>query len=342
MSISLFRICVNYLASIIAAIAIIWSNLIIYGIEQAKGQLTIVNNSIPFQELLSDRSSPISTKQKIKLIREIKGFAVDSLGLSNSSSYSSIFLDKKDSILLTITACAPLSFQPKEWSFPILGEVPYKGYFNPNKAQRELQQLKEQGYDIQAYYPAAWSTLGWLNDPILPGMLNYSDGRLAELIIHEMCHSTIFVKSDIKFNENLANFIGKQGALQFLIDKYGIHSQHYQKYLNKLADDNTFSNYMNSGFIQLDSLYRSNQPKELLLSEKERIINRIVSEVDSLQLYNKQGFKNYAQQAVTEKNAFFMSFQRYNAEYFNFKDKLSTEYNGNLKSYIDQLKLLYQ
>jgi predicted aminopeptidase len=54
--------------------------------------------------------------------------------------------------------------------------------------------------------------LGWFTDPILSKMLMRSEGDLANLIIHEMSHATIFVKDSIEFNENLATFIGDRGA----------------------------------------------------------------------------------------------------------------------------------
>ena len=83
-------------------------------------------------------------------------------------------------------------------------------------ADKEMELLKEAGYDVGMRTVGGWSTLGWFKDPILSNMLNRSYGDLANLIIHELVHATIFVKDSVEFNENLASFIGDQGAKLFL------------------------------------------------------------------------------------------------------------------------------
>ena len=85
--------------------------------------------------------------------------------------------------------------------------MPYKGYFDSTKAYNLVRDLKAEGYDVNIYNPAAWSTLGWFNDPILSSMLYWSEGGLASLIIHEMTHATIWISGDVEYNENLADFM---------------------------------------------------------------------------------------------------------------------------------------
>ncbi len=94
--------------------------------------------------------------------------------------------------------------------------MPYKGFFNQKLAFELKDELEKEGYDVIVRNPGGWSTLGWFTDPILSKMLNRSEGDLANLIIHEMVHSTIFVKDSVEFNENLATFIGDRGAEKFL------------------------------------------------------------------------------------------------------------------------------
>ena len=103
-----------------------------------------------------------------------------------------------------------------EWSFPFLGRVPYKGFFDRGAAIEEDSLLRLKGYDTGIGNIRGWSTLGWFKDPILSGMLENSEGALANLIIHELWHGTLYVKDSADFNENLASFAGEQGALLFL------------------------------------------------------------------------------------------------------------------------------
>ena len=89
------------------------------------------------------------------------------------------------------------------------------------KAESLKAELESEGYEVRIRPVGAWSTLGFFNDPILSNMLERSPGALAELIIHEMTHATLYVKDGVDFNENLATFVGEQGALEFLEAQYG-------------------------------------------------------------------------------------------------------------------------
>ena len=84
----------------------------------------------------------------------------------------------------------------------MVGAVPYKGFFNREKAVKK-EALEKDNYDVSIRNPGGWSTLGWFTDPILSNMLRRGDGDLASLIIHEMVHATLYVKDSAEFNENL-------------------------------------------------------------------------------------------------------------------------------------------
>src|SRR5690606_16736486 len=133
-------------------------------------------------------------------------YAISEIGLEESKNYTSYYDQKGQVILWNLSACESYEFTPKLWSFPFLGSFPYKGYFDLDKAMEEYQLLKELGYDARIRPVNGWSTLGWTKDPILSNMTERSTGAIVELIIHELTHSTLFVKDNIEFNENLASF----------------------------------------------------------------------------------------------------------------------------------------
>lgn len=323
----------------------IWNSLVLYGIAQAKGQLSIVLNAQPIIEVLKDNNFPDSLKQKLVLIVEIKQFAIDSLGINSSNNYSTVYNQDHKPVLLTISACEPFALKPKEWHFPVLGNVPYKGFFNIDKAKKEINELIYKGYDVDVYSPSGWSTLGWFNDPILSNMLYRSEGQLANLIIHELTHGTIFIKNNVEFNENLANFIGDKGAEQFLIYKFGKNSKEFINYEQSKEDEKLYNEYILKNVQRLDSLYKSTIIETSVIVKKEKkkkIISEIVRGVNKLDLYKKENYFKFSLQAFSEKNAFFMSFQRYDSQYDVFEKEYKLKYKSNLHDYLNHLKKIYR
>lgn len=323
---------------------LIWNNLVIYGISQGIGQATIIWKAEPISILLKDTSFSDSLKQKLLLIQEIKKYAVDSIGIKPSANYSSVYNQDNKPILFTVTACERYAFKAKEWWFPFLGNVSYKGFFNKKEAGKEILLLREKGYDVDVYSPSGWSTLGWFNDPIQSNMLKQSDGSIADLIIHELTHGTIYVKNDVTFNENLASFIGDKGAEKFLLFKYGMQSKPYLDYEENKTDSKCFTNYMLKSKDRLDSLYQAlskEQKEEIKKEKKKKIIMEIVLGVNRLPLFKKKNYFRYSLQAFREGNAFFMAFTRYDSQYDLFEKEYREHYKSYLRMYLSAMKKKY-
>jgi predicted aminopeptidase len=323
---------------------LIWHQLVIYGISQGKGQLNILVNAQSVEEVLKEETFPDSLKQKLILISEIKRYAVDSLGINPSENYTTVYNQHKKSVLWTVSASEPYRLKAKEWTFPFLGTVSYKGFFNKKALRKEILNLVKDDYDIDVYSPSGWSTLGWFKDPILSNMLYKDEGSLANLIIHELTHGTLYVKNNVTFNENLANFIGDKGAEQFLIYKYGINSQQYINYRNNNEDEKIYNQYILQSIKKLNVLYSSfnvsiqDRDKKL---KKRKMITDIVLGVNKLPLHKKKRFFNYSFQAFREGNAFFMSFDRYDSQYEIFEKEFKEKFYSDLKKYLKVMKEKY-
>ncbi|KPM49197.1 aminopeptidase [Jiulongibacter sediminis] len=316
-------------------------NAVNYGISQLRGQLNIIFNTERISEVMENPSFPDSLKSKIELIQEIKKFTVDSLGLKPSGSYESFYDQKGEPILWVITACPPYSLEPKKWEFPIIGEFAYKGHFEKAKVEKEVKELKKEGYDIRVGEVSAWSTLGYLDDPILSSMLTKSPGNLAALIIHELTHGTLFVKNDLEFNENLADFVGDEGAKLFLKSKYGDSSWVYQDYEESKQLNEAFSQHMLSGAIRLDSLFQTFTP-EMESNNKNRLKFDLIDSimVAAEKIYPAgRGFTYQGRGTVN--NASFTSFKTYQAKQSEFKVELESKFNHNFKAYLEELKKKY-
>src|SRR5882724_3437926 len=254
---------------ILLTILIIWQwSLVNYGIRMGTGQLKIIWQAKPVEEFLQDPTFPDSLKTKLHLIAEIRKFAIDSLGLKDTENYKTMYDQHGEELMWVVQACEPFELKTKLWHFPVVGDLPYKGFFEKEKALTERKKLMNENYDVSVRNPGGWSTLGWFTDPILSEMLKRSEGDLAGLIIHEMVHSTIFIKDNADFNENLASFIGDTASYKFLEYKYGIHSKQYVQYVHEDQDYRMYSRHILRGTKSLDSLYKSFSPSEPFDSKK--------------------------------------------------------------------------
>ena len=317
---------------LVLAILIIWNwSLLVYGINQGIGQLNIVRNAKPVEEFLSDPQFPDSLKAKLRLIDDVRKFAIDSLGLKDTDNYKTLYDQKGEELMWVVTACEPFELKPKEWIFPVIGSVPYKGYFDKEKARTERDQLEKEGWDVSVMNPGGWSTLGWFTDPILSGMLTRSEGDLAGLIIHEMVHATFFVKDSVELNENLASFIADTTAYDFLKWKFGADSKEYKTYLYEDQDYRRYYPHVLRGTKMLDSLYGAmkNDPVEVKKQKKEDAIRRIVNTMDTLTLHaSRKPSQRY--QKKLPNNTYFMSYRRYQSKQLFFKQELDKDHSGDI------------
>ena len=166
-------------------------------------------------------------------------------------------------------------------------------------------------------------------------MLKRSDGQLAELIIHEMTHATVYLKSSVDLNENLASLIGEEGAIRFLTSHFGLHSQELEDYQGRKADYDLFANYMLYAHDRLDLLYTkgkalSSNEKEI---QKQYIISEIVGGLDSVPFHRPKRY-NFLFKEHRPNNAYFMNFVRYDSKKEEMRKVLMNKYHGEIGKYV--------
>ncbi len=332
-----------WILGIFLTLLVVNYKLVWYGLGQAKGQIEIIQKARPIAEVLADPEFPDSLKANLGLVDNIKKFAFDSLGINFSKNYSTVYDQKGKELMFVVTACQRFKLEPKKWSFPIVGSFSYKGFFDKQKAISLEKELKAEGLDTNIRTAGGWSTLGWFQDPILSNMLDDDEAGFAELLIHELTHGTLFVKDSVRFNENLATFVGIKGTERYLKNKYGLENELLMRYQQHWKDRTTLSEHILRGAMYLDTLYKSMEndwPVTKKLSIKENAIDQIIATIDTLDLHDRDRYIKFYQ-ARKPNNTFFMSYLRYKGDLKLLEKDLKENYHDNIKEMLDSYKLKY-
>jgi predicted aminopeptidase len=168
----------------------------------------------PIAEILADPATPPELRRQLETVQRARGYA-QTLGLDVDEQYTSYVDWPGDRVVTSVIATRPGEVTPAGFWFPFLGRVPYKGFFDPERAEAEAEKLRGEGLDVCVVAVPAYSTLGWLNDPVTAPMLRRGEGEAIETIFHELVHATVYVKDHVDFDETVASFIGQEASVRF-------------------------------------------------------------------------------------------------------------------------------
>ena len=188
-----------------------------YLLQSAQGQLALMSKRKPIGRVIDEPSTPASVRTQLLTVTAIREFASRELALPDSGSYRSYADVGRPFAVWNVFAAPEFSLQPKQWCYPIVGCVAYRGYFAERRARALAKKLRAQGLDVSVAGVAAYSTLGHFNDPILNTMLGWSDIQLASIIFHELTHQLLYVPNDASFNEALATLVEEEGVRRWLV-----------------------------------------------------------------------------------------------------------------------------
>ncbi len=261
-----------------------------YLVQQAPGQISLLLNRTPVEKVLKREDLAPEIRQKLEMGLDIKDYAEKEIGLVRNKSYTIYTEIDRDAVVYNLTATPALSLEPLTWKFPVVGEVPYLGFFKKDDALDKRDELEGRGNDVYVRRAGAYSMLGIVADPLYSPLLNMREADLANLIIHELVHGTVWIEGRVEFNENIALFIGNQGAFEYCRDRFGEDSEQALYVWASNEDDRIFSNWINGLYDDLEALYsradladgqKLKAKDEIFLSHVKRFDEEILPRISS-------------------------------------------------------------
>ena len=289
-----------------------------YVFKSWRGHERLMSQRRPIAEMLADPAVPEGLKARLRLVEDVRLFAFGVLGLPKTRSYTSYAALPRKDVTFIVTACPKTELKPYEWWFPIVGRVPYKGFFEKRDAEKEKAALDRKGFDTYLAGVMAYSTLGWWADPVLPAMIEESPGGTAAAILHEMTHGVLYFKGDAEFNEAAATFVGEEGAADFLRRRFGTDSpelkQRRMEEEKAAVDDRLWEEV----YGELKALYASPVSEGEKLSKREEVF----------------AVARRSLGAGTINNAVVLAYRRYRADLGDFRrlhERLGSDWPRTLK-----------
>ena len=244
-----------------------------YYAQAVRGQAGLLWHSRPIDKVIGDSSLSARIRKRLVLAREIRHFASNDLGLPDNRSYARYTDLGRPYVIWNVVAAAAFSVDPVTWCFPVAGCVPYRGYFDRFAAEGFGDRLKNTGYDVFVAGTQAYSTLGWLPDPLLNTMLDGSDAGLAGLIFHELAHQQVYVSDDTTFNESFATLVELEGVRRWLA--HSGRTDELQPFLaaGKRRDEviDLLLNYRR----KLSGLYASDLESDVMIGRKSELFTSL-------------------------------------------------------------------
>ena len=180
------------------------------------GHLSVMRASRPVESWLTDPATPPELRTRLETARRIRDFASRELALPENGSYNTYADLGRPFVAWNVFAAPVLSVEPKQECFPFTGCVSYRGFFAEADARRHAEKLRLAGHDVYIGGVPAYSTLGWLDDPLLSTFILYPEAQLARLLFHELAHQVVYAKDDTTFNESFAVAVEEEGVRRWL------------------------------------------------------------------------------------------------------------------------------
>ncbi len=243
-----------------------------YG-QAVVGQAELWQRQSPIATVMRDPQTSPALRARLQQAQQIRDFAVRELGLPDNQSYRRYADLGRPFVVWTVFAAPPLSLSPRQWCYPIAGCVGYRGFFTADSARAFAEELRQAGDDVYVAGVPAYSTLGWLADPLLNTFIEYPDSELARLLFHELAHQLIYLRDDSGFNESFATVVETVGVARWLADQ--ANPQLEAQALALIQARRRFQDEMTNTRILLEQIYTSTAADSEQLTQKAQVLKAV-------------------------------------------------------------------
>lgn len=312
-----------------------------YGLHALSGQLSILCNREDIEDVLADPHTTPLERRRLELVQATRRYAIDAIGLAENGSYTCVYDTQGGPVAWNVSASSPDALAPYLWTFPFVGTIPYVGFFAREPAAELARDLRAEGLDVLVLPVPAYSTLGWFDDPVFSSMLFRDESSLVETVIHELAHATVWIDGDAVFNENLASFVGEQGARDFFRKRGGAADPGLKQSLDNERDATVFRAAMADLREQLARIYAASGTrahKRALKAEAFERFRAHYRRVVRPQL-SDDGYDWILSKRFPFNNAFVMQYQRYHGDAHLFR-AVHEKAGGDLRATVERLKAL--
>lgn len=224
--------------------------------KSAYYQMQLLYKRDPIEKALQSDKITSEDKEKLQLALKAREFAEQDLHLKPTKNYTSYVQLDQPYVTYVVSAAPKWKFEHHLFHYPVVGSMPYKGFFKEADALDFQSELKAENLDTYMRGVSAYSTLGWFNDPVLSSMLRYKNHDLVNTIIHETVHATLYIKHEADFNERMAVFIGNKGTELFYLKNEGTNSATLKTIRDDNLDDKVFSEFISQELKSLEDWYK--------------------------------------------------------------------------------------
>ena len=293
----------------------------------AAGQFRLINDSIPVEDALKKDSLRYEQKERLRLVAGIKEFGERELGLKRTENYETVYLESNRRPVYVVSASPKDRLASVTWWFPVVGDMPYLGFFDLEKAKAKKEELIKKDLDVILGMAEAYSTLGWFKDPVTLNLVEGSTVDLAETILHEMTHTTLYINGQGEFNEGLAVLVGKVGAYLFFNQTFGPSHPFTLEAKKSIEDERIFCSFLNPLLKRLERLYNSQTGYQEKLVQREKVFAASMKDFRGLKSkFKTNRFTRFGSKGMN--NAYLMSVGLYHRNFHLFESVLKKKGNS--------------
>jgi len=307
-----------------------------YYVQAVEGQFALMDKAQPIAEVRSAAQTPPALRERLALAASIRAFASRELMLPDNGTFSSYAEIDAKYVVWNVVAAPEFSVEAEPSCFPIAGCVTYRGFFARDAAEAYAIGLRKDGLDVYQYGVAAYSTLGWFDDPLLSTFIDYPDEQLARVIFHELAHQVVYVKDDPTFNESFAEVVEEEGVRRWLAATG--RDAMLERFLVKQSRKRALVALIDDARSRLRALYAKDLTPQRMRAAKQAEFAALAARYAALKS-GWDGYAGYDRFMRAPNNALLASIATYTQRVPEFR-RLFAESNGDFRAFYARVRAL--